>query len=78
MSADNDHESNCSALTFDGDYKTVVNEARCNCRKRLTSAQRAHSPRQEFEIAMGEGRAITDLSPDCVRAIRNALPFDRS
>jgi hypothetical protein len=34
------------------------------------------SPRQEFELAIGEGLALSDLSSECVRAIRNAVPFD--
>lgn len=33
-------------------------------------------PRQEFELALGEDKALRDLSPTCIRAIRNHLPFD--
>jgi hypothetical protein len=36
----------------------------------------AESPRQEFELAIGKGLALADLSSECVRAIRNAVPFD--
>jgi hypothetical protein len=33
-------------------------------------------PRQEFEVALGSGKALSDLSDACIRAIRNHLPFD--
>ena len=28
------HEQNCAALDFDGDYRVVVYEQKCTCRKR--------------------------------------------
>ncbi len=31
--------------------------------------------RQEFELTMGTGRLVSDLSEECVRMIRNAVPF---
>jgi len=31
------------------------------------------SARQEFELALGHGQGILELSTDCVRAIRDAL-----
>lgn len=34
------------------------------------------SPRQEFELAIGGGKKLSDLSAECIRGIRNNLPFD--
>jgi len=34
-----------------------------------------HNPRQEFELAIGMGKTLAELSPECIRAIRNGVAF---
>ena len=48
---------------------------RLNSINRNVETQATADPRQEFEIAIGTGKLASDLSAECIRAIRNALPF---